>query len=153
MTALSLNMDSNELFDWISENGPVHVIFNDKAESMECYPEEGIQCLITAVIATDSEVHKWKVNYTPFEVVNALHESSNYYGPAPRVNEKEKRPAYLSAYATRFYKREDFLYVETNDKIGRTLLSIQPANALEVKSDVVEQRFLDLQKDLDGFSI
>ena len=47
MTALSLDMDSNALHDWIASNGPVHAVFNAKSEDMESYPEEGIQCLIT----------------------------------------------------------------------------------------------------------
>lgn len=153
MTALSLDMDSNALHDWIASNGPVHVVFNAKSEDLECYPEEGIQCLIIGVDRKDSEVHTWKVDYTPFEVLNSLHESSNYYGSAPDVSRSEKRPAYLSAYATQFYKRENTLYIEPSDKIGSVLQSIQPASALEVTVDAVEQRFAALQKELGHFSI
>ena len=153
MTAPNLEMDSNALHEWIARHGPVHVVFNAKSEDMECYPEEGIQCIITGVDRKDSEVHTWKVDYTPFEVVNSLHESSNYYGSAPEASKNEKRPAYLSAYATRFYKRENTLYVEPNEKIGGVLQKIQSASKLDVTADAVEQRFASLQKELGHFSI
>lgn len=152
MTALSLDMDSNALHDWIASNGPVHAVFNAKSEDMESYPEEGIQCLITGVLKKDTDVYTWVVDFTPFEVLNSLHESSNYYGSAP-PEKGNKQVGYLGAYTTQFYKRQDTLYVEPTDKIGGVLQSVQPASALEVTVDAVEQRFAALQKELGHFSI
>ena len=153
MTKLSLDMDSNALHDWIASNGPVHVVFSAKVDEKENYAEEGIQCIITSVVKKDPDYYSWAVDYTAFEVLNSLYESSNYYGPAPASDNNEKRPGYLSAYATQFYKRENNLYVEPTERIGDILQSIQPASVLAVTSDAVEQRFLSLQKDLEYFSI
>ena len=151
MTNLSLDMDSDALHDWIVSNGPVHVVFNKKSEDKESYPEDGIQCIITAVVKNDPEVYTWKVDYRRFEVLNSLHESNTYYGPAPGMG-NEKRPGYLTAYATRHYKPVDILYVEPSDRIGDIMHSIQPASALDVSIDAVEQRFSFLKKDLEDFS-
>lgn len=153
MTALSLDMDSNDLYDWISSNGAVHVVFNAKSEEMECYPEEGIQAIITGVLKNDDDVHKWTVDYTLFEVLNSLHESKNYYGPSPELSRTEKKLAYLSAYATSFYKRKDTLYVDNNSKLSKVLKSIQPAKSIEVTAETVEKRFAAIQQALGSFSI
>lgn len=152
MTPLSLDMDSNDLHDWIASNGPVHVVFSAGSENFEGYPEDGIQALITGVLKKDPEFYTWVVDYTPFEVVNSLHESTTYYGSAPTPN-GEKRKGCLQAYATIFYKRQDTIYVEPTDKLRKTMHSIQPASALAVTADAVEQRFAELQKELGGFSI
>ena len=125
MTALSLDMDSNDLYDWIASNGAVHVVFNAGSDDMESYPEEGIQTIITKVRKSDDNVHNWTVDYTQFEVLNSLHESKNYYGSSPETSRTEKRTAYLSAYATGFYKRQDTLYVDPNSKLSKILQSIQ----------------------------
>lgn len=153
MSNLSLDMDSNALRDWIADNGPVHVVFNAKAQDKDSYPENGIQGIVTVVLDRNQDVYKWEIDYTRFEVLNSLYESKNYYGSAIPVSKAEKRSAYLSAYATAFYKRKDVLYVEPNDRIGDILHSIQPASALGVSPDAVEQRFAALQKELGLFSI
>lgn len=152
MTHLNLDMDSNALHDWIASNGPVHVVFNANVDEKENYAEEGIQCIITSVVKKDPEYYALMVDYTPFEVLNSLYESSNYYGPAPVGDKTDKRPGYLSAYATQFYKRENTLYVEPNEKIGVFVHSIQPASVLAVTADAVEQRFSALKKELQEFS-
>lgn len=153
MIALSLDMNSNELHDWIASNGAVHVVFNTESEEMECYPEKGIQAIITGVKKNEDDVHRWTVDYTQFEVLNSLHESKNYYGPSPDFSRTEKKPAYLSAYATAFYKRQDTLYVDPHRKLSSVLQSIQPAKALEVTAEAVEKRFAAIQQALGSFSI
>lgn len=153
MTALSLEMNSNDLYDWIANNGAVHVVFNAKSEDMECYPEEGIQAIITEVIRNDVDVHKWTMDYTRFEIINSLHESKTYYGPSPELSRTEKRLGYLSAYATGFYKSKDILHVDTSSKLSQVLKRIQPAAVLDVTIEAVEKRFAAIQQALGSFSI
>lgn len=147
MTALNLDMNSNDLNTWIAANGPVHVVFSEGAENLECYPEEGIQAIITEVKEDQHDCHKWMLDFTPFELVNTLHEKSTYYGVAPGS------PGYLGAYATNFYKRVREIYIMPEDKLSAVLMSIAPAAGLDVSADAVEQRFATLEKALGDFSI
>ena len=147
MIPLSLDMDSNGLAAWIASNGPVHIVFSKAAENFESYPEEGIQAIVTHVNKDNDDCHRWKLDYTPFEVANALRESSTYYDSTPGS------PGYLTAYATNFYKCNDHVYVEIKDKISKTISFVQPSCAFYATREAVEQRFEELQKKFEGFSI
>ena len=153
MKPLSLDMNSFELHDWVAENGPVHVVFSANADNLESYPESGVQGLILAVRKDNPnedgsiDCVKWDMDYTPFEVLNSLHESSNYYGHAPEST------AYLKAYGTVFYKRKDHLYITPTEPLSNILQHVAPATTVAVTVDAVEQRFAELEKALGGFSI
>ena len=153
MTALSLDMNSNDLHEWIISNGAVHVVFNAKADTMESYPEEGMQAIITAIRRVAEDVHAWTVDYSQFEVLNSMHESKNYYGASPAISRKEERLTYLSAYATALYKCKDTLYVEPSDALSNILQSIQPAKDICVTAESVEKRFAAIQQAFGSFSI
>lgn len=146
MTPLNLDMDSNALHDWIAVYGPVQVVFSKGADNLESYPEEGIQAIITGVDQKEDDCHKWSLVYTPFEISNSLHETKTYYGSAP------DSPGYLSAYAAKFYKKEEVVYITPEDKIGAILSHIQP-EVPRCSAEAVEKRFAEMEKVLGDFSI
>ncbi len=153
MKPLSLDMNTFELHDWIAENGPVHVVFSDASHTCESYPNAGIQGMVTGVVKdTPNEegvidVAKWVMDYTPFEVINSLHEESNYY----RLSDNDA--PHIKAYSAGHYKRKDHLYMNPSDPVSAVLQSVAPAATVAVTSDAVEQRFAEIEKALGGFSI
>lgn len=146
MTSLNLDMDSNDLHDWIVANGPVQIVFSAGAENFESYPEKGIQAIITEVCKNEADCYRWMLDYTQFEVSNTLHETKTYYGSAP------DSPGHLSAYAAKHYKRKDFIYITPEDKLSNFLTHIQP-EVPRCTKESVEQRFEEMNKVLGGFSI
>lgn len=153
MKPLSLDMNSFELHDWIAKNGAVHVVFSDKSYTCDSYPNVGIQGLVVGILMDEPneegvvDVAKWVMDYTPFEVINSLHEESIYY------RRSGKELPHLKAYSAGHYKRKDHLYMNPIEPLTAVLQSAAPAAAIAVTSDAVEQRFAEIEKALGSFSI
>ena len=143
---LSLSMNSLQLKNWIDLHGPVHITFSKNAINIECYPEEGIQAYLTKITLDKSSPDDapedlcchWHLDYSPFEVLNGLHESSNYRDEAGKNT--------LRAYATSWYNQKDSVCIGLLSPMSTYVAGIVPGEHMEAPCDAVEKRMADIEE-------
>jgi len=92
--------------EWIGKK----VVFTDRIEEMECYPEVGMRARVVAINSEDTDsddlhehVYCIKFDYSEYDDFNRLLETANYYGRDGIPNKTARESGHYSKTETIYF--------------------------------------------------